>query len=115
MPLAEIQNVPSTEAEIAAWSFANSANHVDVIRRIYETQNGKQLTSYFIDNFDPKTLGSTGWLYLHAIMHQQMDAALNIQPADLSTLDWQDPDSVANWFNLHTNEHQQASSLLGIG
>lgn len=114
MPLAQIQTVPETRDEIAAWSFANAASHIDIIRRVQETK-GVNLTSYYLDNFDPETLDSTNWLYLHAVMHQQMDAVLKIQPFNLSSLDWQSPGSVASWFNQHVAEHQQASSLLGIG
>lgn len=115
MPLAQIQAIPKTPDEIEAWSFVHSANHVDILRRIFETQ-GKNLTSYFLDSFDPENLTGTNWLYLHGIMHQQMDAALGIQPYNLlGSLDWQDEDSVATWFNAHQTEHTQASSLLGIG
>jgi hypothetical protein len=114
MPLAQIQAIPQTRDEIVAWSFANYASHADIIRRIQETK-GQNLTLYYIDDFDPETLAATNWLYLHAIMHQQMDQVLGIQPFNLVSLDWQDPTSVASWWNQHQSEHQQASMLLGIG
>jgi hypothetical protein len=115
LPLAQIQAVPSTPDEIEAWSFVHAANHLDILRRIFETK-GQNLTSYFLDNFDPAALDRTNWLYLHGIMHQQMDSVLGIQPYNLiGSLDWQDPDSVAVWFNAHSAEHVQASTLLGIG
>ena len=114
MPLAQIQSIPKTPEEIDAWSFVHAANHTDILRRIFETK-GQNLTAYFLDNFDPKALDETNWLYRHATMHQQMDTALGIQPYNLNALDWQDPDSVASWFNSHASEHTRASELLGIG
>ena len=37
MPLAEISQVPVTTDDVKRWSFAHQANHLDIIRRIYET------------------------------------------------------------------------------
>ena len=117
MPLAQIQAIPKTPGEIAGWSFAHAANHRDIIRRLIETgkSSANTLMTYYLDNFSPDAIATTSWLYQHAVTHQQMDLALGIQPYNLNTLDWQDPDSVANWFDEHSVEHQQASQILGLG
>ena len=109
--VAAIKYVPQTPDEVATWSFNHAAAHADIIRVIFQNQ-GTNLTSYFLDDFDPRNLGM--WLYLHQATHNQMDQALGIAPYDLNTLDWQDPDSVASWFNGHAAEHQQAATLLNL-
>jgi hypothetical protein len=109
--LAIIQAIPRTREEIAAWSFSHAVHHVDLNRRIYEV-HGQNLTNYFLDNFDPDNPGM--WMYLHQSTHLQMDQVLGINPYDLNTLDWQNPDSVSTWFEQHYGEHQQAATILNV-
>ena len=37
MALAELTVVPKTAQDISNWAFSHQANHLDIIRRIYET------------------------------------------------------------------------------
>lgn len=113
MSLAQIQSLPQTSEEFAGWSFANMAHHRDIIRVVFNTQQ-KRLDEYFIDDFNQQATNDTNWLYLHSIMHNQMNAALGVSGYDLTTLDWQDEENVANWFNQHADEHFQAAQILGV-
>jgi hypothetical protein len=114
MGIAEIQAPPTTPDEMLSWSFVHMAHHRDIVRRIQETKS-VNLTEYPLDYFSPEGTRGTNWLYNHAVMHNQMDQVLGIQGFNLNSLDWQDPDSVATWFDQHAAEHQQAGELLSIG
>lgn len=121
MALAQISEIPITPDDIKRWSFAHMANHRDIIRRIYETTTPVppattpppiSLNAYPLDPININDLGT--WLYNHAIMHVQMDAVLAIAGYDLLDLDWRDPDQLIEWMNFNSDEHIQASRLLGI-
>src|ERR1700677_1208357 len=120
MPLAEIKQVPLTPDDIKRWSFAHMANHLDIIRRIYETTTPVppattpapiSLNPYPLDPMNIDNLGI--WLYNHAIMHVQMDAVLGIAGYNLLDLDWRDPDQLVEWIDFNSDEHIQACRFLG--
>lgn len=120
MALAQISEVPQTPADLQRWSFAHNANHLDIIRRIYETTQPVppsttppiNLQPYPLDPIIPENMAN--WLYWHSTMHAQMDLVLGIAGYDLLGLDWTDPDGVAEWISQNSDEHVQASKLLGI-
>ena len=121
MPLAEISQVPVTQDDIKRWSFAHMANHLDIIRRIYETTTPIapattpapiSLAPYPLDPIDVDNLDV--WLYNHSVMHAQMDLVLGIDGYDLLDLDWRDPDQLAEWIGFNADEHVQACRILGI-
>jgi hypothetical protein len=121
MPLAQISQVPNSEDDLKRWSFAHMANHLDIIRRIYEkttpvppatTPAPTSLNPYPLDPIDIDNLGT--WLYNHAVMHVQMNATLGIAGYDLLELDWRDRDQLIEWMNFNSDEHVQASRILGI-
>jgi hypothetical protein len=121
MALAELTAVPQNKNDLTQWSFVHMANHLDIIRRIYETTEPKppattppptSLNPYPLDPIDVNNLGV--WLYNHSIMHVQMDAVLGIDGYDLLELDWNDPDQLAEWIGFNADEHVQACRILGI-
>ena len=121
MPLDEISTVPLTQDDVKRWSFAHMANHLDIIRRIYETTQPVapattpppiSLNPYPLDPIDTENLGT--WLYNHSVMHAQMDLVLGIAGYDLLELDWNDKDQLIEWINFNSDEHIQASKQLGI-
>jgi hypothetical protein len=121
MPLSQIVQTPLTPEDLQRWSFAHMANHLDIIRRIYETTTPVppattpppiNLNPWPLYPFDPDNLDQ--WLYQHAIMHVQMDAVLAIDGYNLLDLDWRDPDQLREWISFNANEHTQASRLLEI-
>ena len=121
MALDEISTVPITREDIKRWAFCHMANHLDIIRRIYETTEPVppaitpppiSLNPFPLDPVDPENLGQ--WLYQHSVMHAQMNLVLGIAGYDLLELDWSDRDQLIEWMNFNSDEHIQASKKLGI-
>ncbi len=97
MSLAQIMELPRTEAEWAQWSFAHASFHNDVNQTIARTFS-VTLPDYILDPFNP-TDGS--WIENHQISHDARNKVLGIQGYDLTTLDLSDESSVIEWLNLH--------------
>ena len=121
MALAELTVIPQNSNDLKNWSFSHQANHLDIIRRIYETTTPIppattpppiSLNPYPLDPVDIDNVGV--WLYNHAVMHAQMDLVLGIAGYDLLELDWSDQDQLIEWINFNSDEHIQASRILGI-
>lgn len=121
MALDQISQVPDSPDDVKRWSFAHMANHLDIIRRIYEittpvppatTPPPISLNPFPLDPFNPENLGQ--WLYQHSVMHAQMDLVLGIAGYDLLELDWNDKDQLIEWINFNSDEHIQASRILRI-
>lgn len=121
MPLDQISVVPVSADDVKRWSFAHMANHLDIIRRIYETTEPVppattpspiSLNPFPLDPIDIDNMGQ--WLYQHSVMHAQMDLVLGIAGYDLLELDWRDRDQLIEWINFNSDEHVQASAKLGI-
>ena len=121
MALAELTVIPQNSNELKNWSFSHQANHLDIIRRIYETTTPIppattpppiSLNPYPLDPVDIDNVGV--WLYNHAVMHAQMDLVLGIDGYDLLDLDWRDPGQLAEWISFNADEHVQACRILGI-
>ena len=112
--IANLFNVPTTRAELDAWSSAHMAAHRDINRRIYELTGGAiVLPEYILDPINPNDTGV--WEDQHQIMHQDFDAVLGINGFDLTNVDFKNTASLTGWINLHANEHYQASAVLKIG
>jgi len=110
--LADLYNVPGTDEERAQWSFAHTAHHRDINRRIYKLIK-IAIPEYILDPINPKDSGE--WEYLHQLMHDNQNALLGIQGQDLTGLDWNDQRLLAAWIWLNSSEHYQASNILEIG
>ena len=110
--IADLYNVPSTDAERAQWSFAHMAHHRDINRRIYELV-ALSLPEYSLDPVDPDNIGQ--WEYQHQLMHDAQNQVLGISGFDLSSVNWKDQNELAGWIWLNANEHVQAADELEIG
>lgn len=110
--LANLYNVPSTDEERAAWSFSHMAHHRDINQRIY-TLVKVALPEYILDPIDPNDVGQ--WEYQHQLMHDTQNQILGINGQDLTGVDWKDQRILAAWIFLNSDEHYQASQILGIG
>jgi hypothetical protein len=115
MALAALFNVPTSEDQLANWSFAHMAHHRDIIRVIYE-RTGVALPEYALDPVDVNAGGSAfNWERLHQQMHAQMDLVLGIAPYNLLGVDWKNENRLAAWVLLNASEHRQAGDILGLG
>ena len=112
--IASLFNVPTTPEELSSWATSHASHHRDISRRIYEISNGViVLPEYLLDPIDPNNTGV--WEAQHQIMHQDMDAVLNINGFDLSTVDFNNTEALTGWVQLNGNEHFIAAAALGIG
>lgn len=112
MGIAGLYNVPGSPEELAQWSFINMAHHRDIILAIFN-RSGIQLPEYPLDPIDIKDPGT--WMYNHQAMHNDMDRILGIAGFDLVDANWQDRGELAGWIFLHSQEHYQAATILGVG
>ena len=111
MSLSTIAEPPTNASEMLAWSFANMANHRDIIRVIFETLS-MRLDEYVLDPFDPENMGN--WVNLHQTMHDQMTAALGGSSYALTGINWSVPSNVEAWIAAHADEHNRVCAVLGL-
>jgi hypothetical protein len=109
MGLATIGTPFSTPDELAGWSFSHQANHVDLQRVIFN-KYGTNISLYALDPFRP----TMDWVYQNQVQHDAIAKVLNLQTVNLTNVDWQDEQSVAQWLELHFDQHQLASTALGL-
>lgn len=115
MAIAAIQNIPSTPEELAAWSFAHQAHHIDLNAAIYNLLNFA-LPQFILDPFNPTDQAQMGtWSYTHQQMHDNLNQILGVGGSNLVDVDWTDQGELAGWTQLHFNEHFQYSNILGVG
>lgn len=114
MALAQLISTPQSPFELQAWGFANMAHHRDIIRQIQATKgiSLQILDAGTLDPNDPD--GYEAFLLNNETMHLQMDAALGVAANNLSYVDWQDPNALAQWIFLHAQEHIKAAQMLGV-
>ncbi len=104
-------NLPIGDRALASWSFNHADEHIQIITTIHR-RGGVALTQRILDpiaNFDFKN-----WLWAHQQTHNEMNAVLGIQGANLSQLNFDDKDELDAWAQLHFVEHQEANFKLGI-
>ena len=110
--LANLFNVPRTDAERAAWSFSHMAHHRDINAAIYRLIK-VALPEYILDPIDITDSGQ--WEDQHQLMHDNQNQVLGIQGQDLTGVDWNNPQIMEAWVFLNSNEHYQAAQILEIG
>lgn len=109
MGLATIGRPFSTPEELAEFAFSHQASHVDM-QRVLATTKGTSIPLYALDPFQP----TMAWIYQNQVQHTAIAKALGFQDVNLTNVDWQDEQSVAEWLELHFAAHQQASQALGL-
>lgn len=109
--LANLLNVPTSDAEWQIWSFSHRDSHVR-IRQAIQTQKGVVLPDYQLDPIFPQDM--QGWLQRNSQTHNDMDGALGAQGTDLLDVDFNDEKQVQAWMFSHYQEHFTAEQALGI-
>ena len=108
---AEIPEGPATRSSWARFSFAHMAQHRDYIRVAFQ-MFGVTLQEFILDPFDPQNLGM--WPYHHQQMHDQLNSVLKISGYNLQEIDFDDTDNLKSWIDLHSDEHNRESAILGL-
>ena len=91
--------------------FNNWISHQDIVQAVMSQKN-IALTMYQIDPWIDAD--SDNILGRHAQYHQDMNAVLGVNGADLSVLDINDKDKVQWWIWQHFMEHQAAHTALKL-
>lgn len=111
MSLPSLFNVPLTPQELAIWTFANMDEH----SKIAAAALAQLKATLPLFPLDPIPLFDIGtWAYNHQVIHDAQNAVLGIAGNDLTTIDLNDTAQLANWIQLHAQEHYQAAGLLGL-
>ncbi len=109
MGLSALYAVPQTPDDWNAWTFNHAAIHYDIVGAIAQ-QKKQNLTQFCLN-----PIGDLGmWLYWHASMHNQANAALGTKGNDLLDLDLQDAEQLNEWLLLNGSEHQSWNAILGV-
>lgn len=109
MPIAILSVVPQSDTEWASWHFAHMAHHRDMIDKVARDLN-THLTEY---QLDPPSRDPT-WFYQHQQMHNQLDAVFGIPSLDMTTIDWNDKDSIEAWVYDNFTQHQNEANATGV-
>lgn len=110
MALAQLEFVPQNDDDKHAFDFA----HQDIHRRLIEYVQsiaGVPFDAFVLDPFD---VNSEVNVYQHQDMHNQLDALLGTPNYDMTTLDWADPESRADWINDNYQAHLNYAQIVGF-
>lgn len=111
MGLAQIENVPQTDADKATFDFSHQDLHRMLIEYLQPLFPDEVLDAWVIDPFDA---ASEVNVYQHQNMHNQLDNLLGTPNYDMTTLNWQDPGSRAGWVNDNYQSHLNYSQIVGF-
>lgn len=110
MSVADLFNIPSTNTEMAAWSFQHMAHHRLINAAIQQTYS-IDLPEYILD---PVNLADPqAFLNQHQEMHNNTDRLFNISGFDLTDVDWSDPGQRAGWIFLNAQLHVAEADATG--
>jgi hypothetical protein len=116
MSLGQLSTAPTNAEEVTWLAAANQDEHVKVAAAIassskYQNQN------LLVRPLDPIPIGNQkaleDWLNNHYDMHNAVNAVLEIDGSDISTVDFNNKDQLAAWTLLHYSEHSQWQQILG--
>lgn len=109
--LANVANIPFDEDSFFEWSFSNQDEHLKIADSILR-KTGTSIQRYILD---PIPLNNPGvWLYNHQAAHNVQNGILGITGNDLTSVDFNSPEQVADFVWLHFTEHYQAAQKLGL-
>lgn len=111
MALPDLLFPPTDPSSLSVFSWNNWNHHVQIIQAI-RSQKNVTLFEYVIDPIpinDP-----SGWLLRHQQTHTDANAVLNLQGADLQTLDFSKRNQVEAWIQQHWLEHVAMAAALKI-
>lgn len=111
MTLATLQNVPQTDQEWLAFSFANQDHH-NLLNAALNTQKGVNNPPTVLDPI--AFFDFQNWLRRHAQAHSVYDTTLNLLASDFTSVDIKDKNQLEAWIFLHWSDHQQVAAKLGV-
>lgn len=111
MAIADLFNVPNTDAAMQQWSFAHMAHHRDMIR-VVQQKLGIRLDEFILN---PVNLTDpVQFLDQHQTMHNQLDRLFSISGFDLTQVDWEDTSQRSGWIWQNAQLHLQEANATGV-
>lgn len=111
MALAPLFSFIRTPEDWSIFSFHNFDSH----NRIAIAINAKYGINILTFPIDPFVLNDPNVLRNHQQAHNLQNGILGINGADFTEFDFTREDELANFIQLHGNEHRLAEDKLGIG
>jgi hypothetical protein len=111
MSIANIFNVPSTDHELAEWSFLHMALHRSENLAILRKYN-ILLPENILDPVDTTPGGS--WFQDHQVMHNNIDQVLGVAQFNLLDVDWDNESQRIGWIQGHAQLHQTETNALDV-
>jgi hypothetical protein len=108
--LARIETMPRTSVEWTDWAFDHRDSHDRIRAKLLATKN-VNLPDPPIYPIDENDL--TQFLLYNASIHTAMNVAVGLQSHDLQDVDTTDPKAMAEWFNVHYQEHFDIEGAIG--
>lgn len=109
--LANIVAPPDGQNGWETFWFNNWIDHQQIQQAIL-AQSGVDQVIYVIDPWTNSD--ANGILQRHQQYHNDMNEALNLGGQDLSTIDFNNAESLKSWLQQHFTEHQSARAALNI-
>lgn len=111
MALSTLYNVPNSLNDLNVFSFTNMNEHEKIAAALL-SQYSVAVPLYPLDPIPFFDMGA--WLEQHQILHNIMNATLGTNSDDLTTVNFNDKNQLAEWIWLHAQEHYQAAGKLGL-
>lgn len=111
MALAGLFNIPEDDVGLLRFSFSNADSHTRIIRAIFLARN-VNLETFPLDPINKQDIKS--WLRRHQTMHNDMNTFFGLSGDDLTDVDFEKREQLAEWIWIHAVEHRNAHFALGI-
>lgn len=111
MSLATLFVVPAGLDSIREFTFANQERHIAAGVAI-QRKHSITITGYALDPVPAGALST--FLLNHQASHNQINGILGTAGNDLTSLNFEDENSVREWIWLHASEHRTWDQTLGI-
>lgn len=112
MPLFDLLNdFRKSPAALSKWMYAHQQHHKLILNGL-KTKGITQTTEYVLYPFPEKN--QLGWMLHNQQMHNEFNAALNLNGTDMQSVDLKDEQDFKTFLWDHYNEHRSASLALGI-
>lgn len=109
--LASLLNVPATEHDWQRWSFANSADIVEISQALL-AKKGVALPQFQLDPIPPGDRQL--WLERNQSALSGINAALKLDGADVEFVNLDDPRELQGWIFTVYQQHYAARAALQI-
>jgi hypothetical protein len=115
MSLEALWLIPSDAERSGTFSFSNMDEHIKASLAVFK-KYGVNLQLYPLDPMPLLSSDRMGeWGYQHQAMHNDLDSVAGLGGGpDLSSIDWNDPEQLVVWTQLHAPRHLLYAQTFGL-